>query len=126
MELITSLYDHTASLAHTVFMLWKSKLALILALALSQSNDQATLVSAAPGSTYLLGVGIGDVTGPVVETNMMGYASLEQTDTGLHMRQRSRAFIVADSTQTSDRIVFINSDIGMGDYGVRIEIVNRL
>lgn len=30
--------------------------------------------------------GIGDITGPVVETNMMGYAVLAQTDTGLHMR----------------------------------------
>ncbi|KAE9384436.1 hypothetical protein BT96DRAFT_653787 [Gymnopus androsaceus JB14] len=28
---------------------------------------------------YLLGLGIGDITGPVVETNMMGYASLPQT-----------------------------------------------
>lgn len=107
-------------------MFWKSKLAVLLALTFSQLNEQAAFVSAAPGSTYLLGVGIGDVTGPVVETNMMGYASLSQTDTGLHMRQRSRAFIVADSTTQSNRIVFINSDIGMGDYGVRIEIVNRL
>jgi hypothetical protein len=30
--------------------------------------------------------GIGDITGPVVETNMMGYASLAQTNIGLHMR----------------------------------------
>lgn len=30
--------------------------------------------------------GVGDITGPVVETNMMGYADLAQTDTGLHMR----------------------------------------
>ncbi|KAG6816653.1 hypothetical protein H0H87_004296 [Tephrocybe sp. NHM501043] len=58
---------------------------------------------------YLLGLGIGDITGPVVETNMMGYASLSQTDTGLHMRQRSRAFIVADAASPSNRIVFINA-----------------
>lgn len=31
-------------------------------------------------------IGIGDVTGPIVETNMFGYAYLPQTDTGLHMR----------------------------------------
>lgn len=126
MELITSTFTHAIVVARTVFMLWKSKLAVLLALSFAQSNDQATLVAAASGSTYLLGVGIGDVTGPVVETNMMGYANLAQTDTGLHMRQRSRAFIVADSTTTSNRIVFINSDIGMGDVGVRLEIVNRL
>ncbi|THH07802.1 hypothetical protein EW145_g3130 [Phellinidium pouzarii] len=75
---------------------------------------------------YLLGLGIGDVTGPVVETNMMGYASLAQTDTGLHMRQRSRVFIIADASNPSDRILFINSDICMGDTGVRRTVVAEL
>ncbi|KAF8993031.1 Neutral/alkaline nonlysosomal ceramidase [Cyathus striatus] len=75
---------------------------------------------------YLLGLGIGDITGPVVETNMMGYASLSQTDTGLHMRERSRAFIVADASSPSNRIVFINADIAMGDTGVRRSIVSQL
>ncbi|KAH8110485.1 Neutral/alkaline nonlysosomal ceramidase [Phellopilus nigrolimitatus] len=75
---------------------------------------------------YLLGLGVGDVTGPVVETNMMGYASLAQTDTGLHMRQRSRAFIVADASDTSNRVLLINSDIAMGDTGVRRTIVAEL
>lgn len=75
---------------------------------------------------YLLGLGIGDITGPVVETNMMGYASLGQTDTGLHMRQRSRAFIVADASSPQNRIVFINADIAMGDTGVRRSIVSEL
>lgn len=124
-DFIRSLYESLLSFVRSLVMLWKSKLAVLCAFAFAQSNDPASRVSAA-GSTYLLGVGIGDVTGPIVETNMMGYANLAQTDTGLHMRQRSRAFIVADSTTTSNRIVFINSDIGMGDYGVRVEIVNRL
>ncbi|KAI5120168.1 hypothetical protein M0805_008435 [Coniferiporia weirii] len=75
---------------------------------------------------YLLGLGIGDVTGPVVETNMMGYANLAQTDTGLHMRQRSRAFIIADATNPSNRVLFINSDICMGDTGVRRSVVAEL
>ncbi|TFY54669.1 hypothetical protein EVJ58_g8721 [Rhodofomes roseus] len=75
---------------------------------------------------YLLGLGIGDITGPVVETNMMGYADRQQTDTGLHMRQRSRAWIVADPAEPSSRVVFINADIGMGDTGVRRSIVHRL
>ncbi|KII95439.1 hypothetical protein PLICRDRAFT_48400 [Plicaturopsis crispa FD-325 SS-3] len=75
---------------------------------------------------YLLGLGIGDITGPVVETNMMGYASLAQTDTGLHLRERSRAFIVADSANASNLVVFINADIAMGDQGVRRSIVANL
>ncbi|KAF9258342.1 Neutral/alkaline nonlysosomal ceramidase [Marasmius fiardii PR-910] len=56
----------------------------------------------------------------------MGYASLAQTDTGLHMRQRSRAFIIAESGNTNNRIVFINADIAMGDTGVRRSIVSQL
>ncbi|KAH9915508.1 Neutral/alkaline nonlysosomal ceramidase [Fomitopsis serialis] len=75
---------------------------------------------------YLLGLGIGDITGPVVETNMMGYADRQQTDTGLHMRQRSRAWIVADPSAPSNRVVFINADIGMGDTGIRRSIIHRL
>jgi len=55
-----------------------------------------------------------------------GYASLNQTDTGLHMRQRSRAFIVVDATSPSNRIVFVNADIAMGDDGVRRNIVSEL
>lgn len=38
-----------------------------------------------------------------------GYASSAQVDTGLHMRQRSRAFIIAEAAQPSNRVVFINS-----------------
>ncbi|KAF8608164.1 Neutral/alkaline nonlysosomal ceramidase [Ceratobasidium sp. AG-I] len=77
---------------------------------------------------YLLGVGIGDVTGPVVETNMMGYADLSQTDTGLHMRQFSRAFIVATpgTSNAKDRILFINSDLQAGDTAIRRGILERL
>ncbi|KAF8740500.1 Neutral/alkaline non-lysosomal ceramidase, C-terminal, partial [Rhizoctonia solani] len=77
---------------------------------------------------YLLGVGIGDVTGPVVETNMMGYADLSQTDTGLHMRQFSRAFIVATpgTNSAKDRILFINSDLQSGDTAIRRGILDQL
>jgi hypothetical protein len=38
-----------------------------------------------------------------------GYAFLPQTDSGLHMRQRSRAFIVADASNSTNRFVFINA-----------------
>lgn len=89
----------------------------------------ATLLALYPSSAlgqYLLGVGIGDVTGPVTETNMMGYADLSQTDTGLHMRQRSRAYIVAEAANATNRFLLINSDIAMGDSGVRRAIVAKL
>ncbi|PWZ02644.1 Neutral/alkaline nonlysosomal ceramidase [Testicularia cyperi] len=93
------------------------------------------------------GLGLGDVTGPVVEVNMMGYAALPQTNTGLHIRLRSRAFIVGSKDQGADfaarlirrlksfiptadgsstRWLFINSDICMGDTAVRRAVVQQL
>jgi neutral ceramidase len=77
-------------------------------------------------SQYLLGLGIADITGPVVETNMMGYASLAQTDSGLHLRQRARAWIIGETATTANRVVFVNADIAMGDTGVRRAILAAL
>lgn len=59
---------------------------------------------------------------------MMGYADLSQTDTGLHMRQFSRAFIVATpgTNSAKDRILFINSDLQSGDTAIRRGILERL
>lgn len=35
------------------------------------------------------------------------------------MRQRARAAIIADSANSSNRIVFLNLDTAMGDSGIR-------
>lgn len=105
----------------------------------------ASLPDAFDSSTLVFGVGIGDASGPMVQAGMMGYASLPQVTTGLHIRQRSRAFIVGTSSLKPkfvsvhgaggesdpndgqiDRWVFINSDICMGDTALRRGIVNRL
>lgn len=88
----------------------------------------ALLAASAASAQYQLGLGTGDITGPPVEINFMGYASLGQVGTGLHMRQRARAFIVANgnSTSSTDRVLFINHDIGMGDTGIRRAIIAKL
>ena len=49
------------------------------------------------GDLYLLGVGKADITGPVVEINMMGYADPKQVGSGLRQRLYSRAFIIGDT-----------------------------
>ncbi|TKY90595.1 hypothetical protein EX895_000593 [Sporisorium graminicola] len=112
----------------------------------SVSTNRPTSTHIASDSTVVFGLGIGDVTGPIVEVNMMGYASLPQTNTGLHIRLRSRAFIVgsndaptlqsklagrftsliptADGSAT--RWLFINSDICMGDTALRKAVVDAL
>ncbi|PWN87536.1 Neutral/alkaline nonlysosomal ceramidase [Acaromyces ingoldii] len=119
------------------------------------SVNRCSAAASADGTAGLIfGLGTGDVSGPIVQTGMMGYASLPQVNTGLHIRQRSRAFIVGTDTSDedqgahlpdggapaadddsgrpdpndglTDRWVYINSDICMGDSAVRRAIVNRL
>lgn len=72
-----------------------------------------------PGDKYLLGVGKADITGPVVEINFAGYASLPQTGSGLRQRLYSRAFIVGDVHSPKDRFVYMILDTQSGDTGVR-------
>ncbi|KAG9042279.1 hypothetical protein FS837_011082 [Tulasnella sp. UAMH 9824] len=102
-------------------------LALLGTISPSRNTDQPSLfTSTRREGVYLLGVGIGDVTGPVVETNMFGYASMAQTDSGVHMRQWSRAFVIADPDDPSQRVVYINADISAGDTAVRRGILTKL
>ena len=44
----------------------------------------------------------------------MGMANPSQIAKGIHFRQYSRAFIVADSNNITNRIVFVNIDACMG------------
>lgn len=78
------------------------------------------------GDRYLLGVGKGDITGPVVEINLMGYADPKQVGSGLRQRLYSRAFIVGDIDKPSDRFVYLVLDTQSGDTAVRYGILAAL
>ncbi|OIW24366.1 Neutral/alkaline nonlysosomal ceramidase [Coniochaeta ligniaria NRRL 30616] len=88
----------------------------------SHSETRAT----PSGDKYLIGVGKGDITGPVVEINFAGYAALAQTGTGLRQRQYSRAFIVGDVDNPADRFVYLILDTQGGDTAVRYGILEGL
>lgn len=92
------------------------------------TNDAppATTDSPYQGDQYLLGVGKGDITGPVVEVNLMGYADPKQLGTGLRQRLYSRAFIVGDTENPADRFVYLVLDIQSGDTAVRYGILSGL
>ncbi|KAL1907892.1 hypothetical protein Sste5344_006315 [Sporothrix stenoceras] len=77
---------------------------------------------------FLLGVGKADITGPVVEINLMGYADPKQVGTGLRQRLYSRAFIVGDhnSSRQSDRFVYLVLDTQSGDTAVRYGIIDAV
>ncbi|XP_045768762.1 neutral ceramidase [Maniola jurtina] len=77
------------------------------------------------GSALRVGVGIADVTGPPAEIGFMGYANLEQSGHGIHLRQFSRAFVLEDESN-STRVVFVSVDAAMMGIGVRREVLKRL
>lgn len=74
---------------------------------------------------YLLGAGIADVTGEPVGAGMMGYAQPGQRTTGIHLRQRARAFVIADPS-SGRRVVFVVAEIAMFFRTVRDEVLRRL
>lgn len=80
--------------------------------------------ASARGDKYLIGVGKADITGPVVEINFAGYANLDQKGTGLRQRLFSRAFIIADKSNPSDRFVYIVIDAQSGDTAVRYGVLD--
>ena len=54
----------------------------------------------------------------------MGYANPSQVTGGIHIRQFSRAYIIADVNKPEDRVVFVSIDAGMQDQLVTLEVRN--
>ncbi|KAL5085155.1 hypothetical protein Trisim1_010833 [Trichoderma cf. simile WF8] len=93
----------------------------------SEGKAQALAMSGgAVDGHYLIGVGKADITGPVVEINMMGYANTEQVGSGVRQRLYSRAFIVGDLDQPEDRFIYLVLDTQAGDTAVRYGILRGL
>ncbi|KAL8732222.1 MAG: hypothetical protein Q9166_002970 [cf. Caloplaca sp. 2 TL-2023] len=77
-------------------------------------------------SVYLLGTGKADITGPVVEINLMGYADPNQVGSGLRQRLYSRAFIVGEIDKPEQRTLYLVLDTQSGDTAVRHGILEGL
>ncbi|KAL9256388.1 Neutral ceramidase 1-like protein [Drosera capensis] len=75
-------------------------------------------------SSYLIGLGSYDITGPAADVNMMGYANAEQIASGVHFRLRARAFIVAEPQ--GKRVAFVNIDACMASQIVTLKVLERL
>lgn len=67
-----------------------------------------------------------DITGPAVGMHMWGFGRPDQITEGIHFRQRSRAFIVAQRDQPEQRMVFVSADLGSVDHPMTLEIIERL
>ena len=74
---------------------------------------------------YLIGRGMTDITGPAFGIQMWGFGREDQLTEGLHIRQRARAFIIAEPGN-GKRLVFVSADIGSIEHNMTLEVVDRL
>ncbi|KAL6771623.1 hypothetical protein ACKKBG_A27130 [Auxenochlorella protothecoides x Auxenochlorella symbiontica] len=75
---------------------------------------------------YLVGTGKADITGPVADVNLMGYANPSQFAGGILNRLYARALLVADEKDPKQRWVFINLDACMASQAVTFTVLERL
>ncbi|KIW18926.1 hypothetical protein PV08_03215 [Exophiala spinifera] len=120
------IYNFWLLLITTILLLYSCLETPVLAhLIPTKSRGEGEQYVASKGD-YLVGVGKADITGPVVEVNMMGYADTDQSGTGLRQRLYSRAFIVGNLTNNSSRIAYLVLDTQSGDTAVRHGILKEL
>ncbi|KAJ3221417.1 hypothetical protein HK099_003539 [Clydaea vesicula] len=77
-------------------------------------------------TAFRVGVGKSDITGPIGEINMMGYAMLDNTANGVHLRLQSRAFILASPLNPNQRIVYVSTDTGQVSHSSRNDVARIL
>jgi neutral ceramidase len=75
---------------------------------------------------YLVGRGMADVTGPAVGMQMWGFGRTDQITEGIHIRQRSRAFVIAQADDPQRRLAFVSADLGSIEHHMTLEVVQRL
>jgi neutral ceramidase len=100
----------------------------VLALSCAKPAPKApppALGDCAGNTTFLIGSGIYDITGPAAERGMMGYARLDQQTAGIHTRLWSRAFVMA-SPCNNHRVVFVSADLQMISQAVKLKVVDKL
>ncbi|KAH9250065.1 hypothetical protein BASA81_012111 [Batrachochytrium salamandrivorans] len=77
-------------------------------------------------ASFIVGLGMADVTGPACDVNFMGYANPKQVSAGIHLRQWARAFVVAEEKHPERRIAYVSVDFGMGSQAVTREVLRQL
>ena len=73
----------------------------------------------------LIGTGISDITGPIAEVGMMGYANISQSASGLHTRLYARAFVFANPN-SSRRVVMVTAELGQVFSSLKQGVIRRL
>ncbi len=81
------------------------------------TNDDST--------RHLVGRGVADITGEPAGCGMLGYGRADQRTTGIHLRQRSRAFVFVD-TVTDRRVVLSINEVPLLIDTLHIGVLERL
>lgn len=75
---------------------------------------------------FLIGIGKADITGPVSELVMAGYAHDDQIASGLRQRMYCRAFIIADINRPEERLLYLVLDNINSDTSIRTGLLEAL
>ena len=75
---------------------------------------------------YLIGRGMSDITGPSYGVQMWGFGREDQLTEGLHIRQRSRAFVIAQADKPAQRLVFVSADLGSIEHHITLAVIDQL
>ncbi len=87
--------------------------------------DVPPVDACAGNTTFEVGAGVYDITGPTVGRGMMGYVIMSQIDEGLHMRLHARAFVIA-SPCNGKRVALVITEDQALFQAVQMEVVKRL
>src|SRR5580658_7858482 len=86
---------------------------------------------------FLVGRGIADVTGEAAGCGMLGYGKAGQVTAGIHLRLRSRAFVIAEAPPPEEapaaeapkpgkRVLIIVAELPLMFDNVRQAVLDRL
>jgi neutral ceramidase len=101
---------------------WAAVPAVLASVAGSTGLGEATARAADSG--YLIGTGVGDITGEAAEVGMFGYSQPSQRASGIQSRQWARAFVIAQAD--GKRVAFVNTDLGMIAPSVQQGVMRKL
>lgn len=89
-------------------------------------NLSGNLLAFDTSQSYLIGRGMSDITGPIYGVQMWGFGRKDQITEGLHIRQRSRAFVIAEASDPQRRIAFVIADLGSIEHHITLSVIDRL
>ena len=74
---------------------------------------------------FLVGRGLADITGEAAGCGMLGYGKADQQTEGIHTRQRSRAFVIAQGRE-GPRLLLVVNELPLVFDSVHQEVLRRL